>query len=83
MLWQCRWVDSVSINHGDEDSKPAILQVKPRYIAHGDDWDGESLMEQMGLTREFLHENNISMLYVPYTQGISTTDLIARCASQS
>jgi len=32
----------------------------------------------MGLTPEFLEANKIEMKYVPYTKGISTTDLLKR-----
>lgn len=75
-------VSYVTVNDGDEDSRPAIRRVKPDYIAHGDDWTGEALMKQMFLTQEFLDEHRIEMMYVPYTKSISTSDIIQRCASQ-
>lgn len=78
----CRYVDEVVINTGGEDSKPAILEAKPDVILHGDDWTGESLMKQMCLTQEFLAENGICMDYLPYTKGISTSELKTRSAAK-
>ena len=71
-------VDEVVTNFGGKDSKPSILFSKATHILHGDDWTGESLMAQMGLTQEWLDEHKIKMLYVPYTKGISTTQIISR-----
>jgi glycerol-3-phosphate cytidylyltransferase len=78
LLRACRYVDNVIVNEGNEDSTIAILKEKPTYIVHGDDWNGEGLMRQMGLTEEFLKAHNIQLKYVPYTQGISTSDIITR-----
>lgn len=79
----CRYVDEVVVNEGDEDSKVAIdlFQAagrKVRWIAHGDDWTGESLAKQMGLSPVWLEENGIEMLYLPYTPGISSSRILER-----
>jgi len=79
MLEATRYVAHVVANDGDEDSRPAILRARAKYVAHGDDWMGDSLMLQMGLTKEWLDEHRIVFVYIPYTHGISTTDLIERC----
>lgn len=79
MLEATRYVAQVVPNVGDEDSRPAILKARARYVAHGDDWVGDSLMLQMGLTKEWLDEHKIVLLYIPYHKGISTTDIIGRC----
>lgn len=79
MLGACRYVTQVVVNEGDEDSKPAILGVRPRYIVHGTDWQGFDLMRQMGLTVDFLKEHGIGLVYQPYTEGISSSDIIKRC----
>lgn len=71
----CRYVDHVDVNYGGADSKPALLRWKPNYIAHGDDWTGDALMHQLGIDGFFLEEQGIEMLYLEYTQGISTTDI--------
>lgn len=80
-LRACKWVDEVIVNVGDEDSGLTIDLVKDKkisYIAHGDDWTGPSLMDQLGISQEWLDERDIKMLYIPYTAGISTSEIIRR-----
>lgn len=74
----CKYVDLVDINNGDEDSSECILRHKPDYILHGNDWKGEKLLKQMGITHMFLDKNNIEMIYVPYTENISSTEIKKR-----
>ena len=78
----CGYVDRVIVNWAGEDSKPAILRAKATHILHGDDWKGEALMKQMGLTKEFLEKHKIKLIYLPYTKGISSTSLKARIKQQ-
>lgn len=77
-LLGCRYVDRVVKNVGCEDSKPAILQVSPQIIAIGDDWAKKDYYAQMRFTPEWLAENVIVLVYVPYTRGISSTELRSR-----
>ena len=74
----CRYVDEVVTNVGDEDSRVAIAASSANIVFHGDDWVGPSLMKQMRLTDDFLRERGITLQYVPYTRGISTSDIIGR-----
>lgn len=77
----CKWVDDVIVNVGDEDTGITIDLVKDKtisYIAHGDDWMGPDLLQQLGITQEWLDGRDIKMLYIPYTKGISTSDIIRR-----
>lgn len=78
MIEACKYVDEVIVNDGDADSKRAIMKAMPDFVLHGDDWTGESLAKQMGLTEEFLKKYQIEMKYVPYTQGISSSDIKKR-----
>lgn len=78
-----RFVDHVIVNEGCEDAKPAILKAMPDAIAHGDDWQGDSLMAQLQVSRDWLRERKIAMLYVPYTQGVSSTEIVRRIESRS
>lgn len=75
MLQSCKYVDLTVINEFDENARPTIERVKPRYIVHGDDWVGDSLKKQLGVDDAFLVENGIDMLYLPYTKGISSTEI--------
>jgi len=76
ILESCKYIDEVITNTGDEDSKISILSSKATHIVHGSDWSGDALMKQMGFDQKWLDINNIEMLYLSYTAGISTTDII-------
>lgn len=78
----CRFVDKVVVNIGNEDSWLTIntmpIDCEVKYIAHGDDWTGEALLKQLNISPEWLINKGIEMLYIPYTAGISTSDIIGR-----
>jgi glycerol-3-phosphate cytidylyltransferase len=78
MLRAIRWVDDVLINKGNEDCKVLIDEVKPDLMVVGSDWLGKDYLKQTGLTREYLERRNIALVFLPYTVGISTTQLKAR-----
>jgi len=78
VLSHCRLVDHVFVNIGDEDSRRAIIGSEADCIGHGDDWTGPALMKQMGFDEVWLRVHNISMVYLPYTKGISSTDILRR-----
>lgn len=80
VLEQCRLVDTVVINTGGFDSKIAILEANVDCIVHGDDWQGESLMKQMGFTQEWLEEYGIDLVILPYTKDISTSEILNKYA---
>jgi len=80
VLLGCKYVDSVIANIGGADSKPSIEQVMPDYVVIGDDWARKDYYAQMQFTREWLDQLEIQLVYVPYTPGISTTDLKQRIA---
>lgn len=73
-------VDDIIPNYGGADSKPAILSVKPDIIAIGDDWAKKDYFSQMQFTQEWLDENDIVLIYLTYTKGISTSELKLRIA---
>lgn len=77
-LLYCGHVDLVIPNKGGKDSKPSILEVKPDIIAIGDDWAKKDYYSQMSFTQDWLDENNIVLVYLPYTKGVSSTDLKKR-----
>ena len=77
-LSYCPYVDSVIPNISGEDSKPAISSINPSIIAVGDDWAQKDYYSQMNFTQEWLDENDIVLVYIPYTKGISTTELKRR-----
>ena len=75
VLLGCKYVDEVIPNSGGSDSKPAILEVKPKFIAIGSDWAKKDYYKQMNFTQDWLDENEIILLYLPYTEHISTTEI--------
>lgn len=78
LLCGCQHVDEVIPNIGGQDSKPAILQVKPDFVVIGSDWASKDYYKQMDFTQEWLDEQKITLCYVPYTQGVSTSILKER-----
>jgi glycerol-3-phosphate cytidylyltransferase len=80
VLQGCRFVDEVISNDGDADSKIAILKVQPNFVVIGDDWAKKDYYAQMQFTQDWLDEREIGLIYVPYTAGVSTTDLKRRIA---
>lgn len=79
---QLRCVDHVVINVGDEDSRPAILSSGADCIVHGSDWQGDSLMSQMGFDRAWLDAHALRLVILPHTPWTSTTKLLDIYASR-
>jgi glycerol-3-phosphate cytidylyltransferase len=80
VLLSCKFVSEVIPNDGGADSRSTILFVGPDVIAIGSDWARKDYYAQMGFDQDWLDAQNISLIYVPYTENISTTDLKARLA---
>ena len=78
VLESCRYVDEVIPNEGGTDSTIAITKVNPDIIAIGSDWAKRDYYKQMGFSQDWLDARGYSLLYIPYTSGISTTKLKAR-----
>jgi len=66
------------MNVGGQDSKISIDLVKPNYIVAGSDWAKKDYHAQMSFTQEWLDERGIGLVYVPYTQAISSTQIRSR-----
>ncbi|CAB4157293.1 TagD Cytidylyltransferase [uncultured Caudovirales phage] len=73
VLSSCKFVNFVVPNSGGVDSKPAIEECKPDVIAIGSDWARKDYYKQMQFDQDWLDERNISLIYIPYTKGISST----------
>ena len=80
ILLGTKYVDEVVANEFGADSKPTILEVLPHFIVIGDDWAKKDYYAQMQFTQDWLDAHKIQLIYVPYTPGISTTDLKKRIA---
>jgi rfaE bifunctional protein nucleotidyltransferase chain/domain len=75
---QVKGVNEVIINETDEDWLPVIEKVHPDIIVTSEDWKDKDYYAQMGVSREELEEMGVSLVYVPYTKEISTTQILER-----
>jgi len=73
----CRYVDEAFIVEGF-DNKEFLIEHKISKIVHGDDWERESYLKQIRVDESFLEDHNIEMVFLPYTEGISTGELIKK-----
>lgn len=78
VLKGCRYVSEVIPNVGGEDSKPTIIKTEPHIIAVGSDWAVKNYYKQMSFTQKWLDDRRILLVYLPYTKGISTTEIKKR-----
>lgn len=78
VLEEFRCVDRVIPNSWGADSKPTIDKVKPDIIAIGSDWARKDYYKQMSFDQDYLDGRGISLIYIPYTQGISSTEIKRR-----
>jgi glycerol-3-phosphate cytidylyltransferase len=74
----CRYVDLAFVMESHAMQRVYMEMLRPDFILHGDDWTGDSLVRQLGIDEAFLQEHGIRMKYVPYTQGVSTSDVKRR-----
>jgi cytidyltransferase-like protein len=78
VLSEFRCVTNIIPNSGGTDSKPSIELAMPDIVAIGSDWARKDYYKQMGFDQDWLDERGISLIYIPYTPGISTTELKRR-----
>lgn len=78
VMKSCKYVSEVIWNSGGVDSKPSILRTKPDIIAIGSDWARKDYYKQMMFDQDWLDVNGISLIYIPYTRGISSTEIKTR-----
>lgn len=77
-ILELRLIDKVIPNSEGKDSRPAIELVNPDVIAIGSDWARKDYYKQMNFTQDWLDDNNIILCYIPYTKGISSTEIKKR-----
>jgi glycerol-3-phosphate cytidylyltransferase len=78
VLLGLKYVKEVIPNVGGADSRISIDLVAPDYILIGSDWARKDYYSQMGFDQDWLDERGIILGYVPYTPGISTTNIKGR-----
>lgn len=78
VLSEFRSVKNIFPNWANENCAAVVDDLRPDIIAVGSDWARKDYYKQMGFDQDWLDERNIKLLYIPYTQGISTTELKRR-----
>lgn len=82
MVGAVRWVDSVCRNVGAEMADRVIAQVRPDVLAVGDDWaPPKDYLAQLNVSRRWLDDHGVRVVFVPRTTGESTTAIRARMAA--
>jgi cytidyltransferase-like protein len=75
----CRYVDAAEISN-DFSVRTTILRHGVTKIVHGDDWAVESYKRQIRCDDAFLAATGVELVMLPYTAGVSTSDIIRACA---
>ena len=78
VLLGLKYVSAVIPNVGGADSRVSIDLVSPDFVVIGSDWAKRDYYKQMGFSQDWLDERGIALCYIPYTQGISTTEIKRR-----
>jgi glycerol-3-phosphate cytidylyltransferase-like family protein len=75
IVGSCRYVDEVVIAHS-LDVESLVTRFAINAIVHGDEWERDGYLRQIRLTESDLFRLNVELVFLPYTGGISTTDLL-------
>lgn len=81
-----KWMgfDNFYANDQPDGSMEELMnQIRPDYLAIGTDWGRKDYLAQIGTTWEYLEDMDIKLVYIPYTQGISTTEIKRRVESRN
>jgi glycerol-3-phosphate cytidylyltransferase-like family protein len=80
VLLSCKYVDEVIINNGWQDSTKTIEAYGPvDFVAIGDDWaPPKDYYGQMGFTKQWLEDNDITLIYIDRNTGMSSTTIRQR-----
>lgn len=78
VLLGLRYVTEVVPNLGGADSRISIELAKPDLVVIGSDWARRDYYTQMGFDQNWLDARGIGLCYIPYTTGISTTNIKGR-----
>ena len=75
------WGYNTHIN--PSEGRDLIEVVKPDIIAIGSDWARKDYLKQIDVTQDDLDDWGVALIYIPYTQGISTTEIKKRVHGSS
>jgi glycerol-3-phosphate cytidylyltransferase len=75
VLEACQYVDVVVPNIGGADSKISIQLSEAEYVVIGSDWARKDYYKQMDFDQDWLDARGIGLIYIPYTQEVSSTKI--------
>ena len=75
MIRSCVFVRHAFENFGDEDLRPVIRKIKPKYLVVGSDWLDKDYFKQTKLDTQFLDEMEVTLVFVPRFINKSSTDI--------
>jgi glycerol-3-phosphate cytidylyltransferase len=78
ILETIEYINEIVPNIGGEDSKQAILKSQARVVLIGNDWLERDYCKQMMFNAQWLTDNGVALVYLPHTDGISTTEIKER-----
>lgn len=70
-----KYVDNV-IEQSTHSYKNNLLKLKPKFVVHGNDWVNGSQNIVRNEVIELLKQWDGQLIEIPYTKGISTTEII-------
>lgn len=76
------YVDQV-LQGDNRKTAEEILAVKPDYVVVGSDWAKKDIFAQYKVTPQFFDDNYVTLIYLPYTEGISSTEIKKRICTFS
>ncbi len=66
------------VRESTEPGKALVDQLAPDVLAIGSDWARKDWPKRIGVDQDLLDERRIVLVYVPYTPGISSTEMKRR-----
>src|SRR5688500_7722076 len=75
IIKSCKYVRDAFIIR-EYDNKMYIEQFEIDAIVHGNDWERNSYLEQICVTDDYLKQRNMELVLIPYTAGVSTSQII-------
>ena len=82
VLEACMYVDQV-IEGDNRKTAEEITALKPDIVVVGSDWAKKDIFAQYNVTPDFFDQNDATLIYLPYTEGISSTEIKKRICNFS
>ncbi|GIV03966.1 MAG: hypothetical protein KatS3mg015_2796 [Fimbriimonadales bacterium] len=78
VLLACEYVTSVLCNNGTERDLLEIVQPSTIIYANDGTYSRDSYLSLLGIDEDWLKRNSAELKFLPYTEGVSSTEIINR-----